>query len=123
MSYLLSVVFISFEIDPEWIIECGSRRQKWIDQAQSLNLYLAEPSGKKLHNMYLFAWKKGVKTTYYCRTLGATQIEKSTLDINKRGLQPRWMKSESPSARIKLDRDAEPAVPVCNLEEGCESCQ
>ncbi|WP_445083692.1 ribonucleoside-diphosphate reductase subunit alpha [Candidatus Neptunichlamydia sp. REUL1] len=113
----------SFEIDPEWIIECGSRRQKWIDQAQSLNLYLAEPSGKKLHNMYLFAWKKGVKTTYYCRTLGATQIEKSTLDINKRGLQPRWMKSESPSARIKLDRDAEPAVPVCNLEEGCESCQ
>jgi ribonucleoside-diphosphate reductase alpha chain len=113
----------SFEIDPEWIIECGSRRQKWIDQAQSLNLYLAEPSGKKLHNMYLFAWKKGVKTTYYCRTLGATQIEKSTLDINKRGLQPRWMKSESPSSRIKLDRDAEPAVPVCNLEEGCESCQ
>ncbi len=113
----------SFEIDPEWIIECGSRRQKWIDQAQSLNLYLAEPSGKKLHNMYLFAWKKGVKTTYYCRTLGATQIEKSTLDINKRGLQPRWMKSESPSARIKLDRDVEPAVPVCNFEEGCESCQ
>lgn len=112
----------SFEIDPEWIIECGSRRQKWIDQAQSLNLYLAEPSGKKLHNMYLFAWNKGVKTTYYCRTLGATQIEKSTLDINKRGLQPRWMKSESPSARVKIDRE-EPAVPVCNLEEGCESCQ
>lgn len=113
----------SFEIDPEWIIECGSRRQKWIDQAQSLNLYLAEPSGKKLHNMYLFAWNKGVKTTYYCRTLGATQIEKSTLDINKRGLQPRWMKSESPSARVKLDRDEKPDVPVCNLEEGCESCQ
>jgi ribonucleoside-diphosphate reductase alpha chain len=113
----------SFEIDSEWIIECGSRRQKWIDQAQSLNLYLAEPSGKKLHNMYLFAWKKGIKTTYYCRTLGATQIEKSTLDINKRGLQPRWMKSESPSARVKLNRDEEPTVPVCNLEEGCESCQ
>ena len=113
----------SFEIDSEWIIECGSRRQKWIDQAQSLNLYLAEPSGKKLHNMYLFAWKKGIKTTYYCRTLGATQIEKSTLDINKRGLQPRWMKSASPSARVKLNRDEEPTVPVCNLEEGCESCQ
>lgn len=112
-----------FEIDSEWIIECGSRRQKWIDQAQSLNLYLAEPSGKKLHNMYLFAWTKGVKTTYYCRTLGATQIEKSTLDINKRSLQPRWMKSESPSARVKIDRESEPSVPVCNLEEGCESCQ
>ncbi|QVL58290.1 MAG: ribonucleoside-diphosphate reductase subunit alpha [Simkaniaceae bacterium] len=111
-----------FEIDSEWIIECGARRQKWIDQAQSLNLYLAEPSGKKLHNMYLFAWSKGIKTTYYCRTLGATQIEKSTLDINKRSLQPRWMKNESPSARVKIDRD-EPSVPVCNLEEGCESCQ
>ncbi len=112
-----------FEIDSEWVIECGSRRQKWIDQSQSLNLYLAEPSGKKLHNMYLFAWSKGLKTTYYCRTLGATQIEKSTLDINKRSLQPRWMKNESPSARVKIDRDSEPTVPVCNLEEGCESCQ
>ncbi len=112
-----------FEIDSEWIIECGARRQKWIDQSQSLNLYLAEPSGKKLHNMYLFAWSKGIKTTYYCRTLGATQIEKSTLDINKRSLQPRWMKNESPSARVKIDRNKEPSVPVCNLEEGCESCQ
>ncbi|MCB1116455.1 MAG: ribonucleoside-diphosphate reductase subunit alpha [Chlamydiia bacterium] len=112
-----------FEIDSEWIIECGARRQKWIDQAQSLNLYLAEPSGKKLHNMYLFAWTKGIKTTYYCRTLGATQIEKSTLDINKRALQPRWMKNESPSARVQVSRDEAPAVPVCNLEEGCESCQ
>ncbi|MCB1107822.1 MAG: ribonucleoside-diphosphate reductase subunit alpha [Chlamydiia bacterium] len=113
----------SFEIDPEWIIECGARRQKWIDQSQSLNLYLAEPSGKKLHNMYLFAWSRGLKTTYYCRTLGATQIEKSTLDINKRALQPRWMKSESPSARVKIDREKGVDVPVCNLEEGCESCQ
>lgn len=112
-----------FEVDYEWIIECGSRRQKWIDQAQSLNLYLAEASGKKLHNMYFLAWKKGLKTSYYCRTLGATQIEKSTLDINKRALQPRWMKNESPSARVKIDRETAPAVPVCNLEEGCESCQ
>ena len=73
--------------------------------------------------MYLFAWTKGIKTTYYCRTLGATQIEKSTLDINKRALQPRWMKNESPSARVQVSRDEAPAVPVCNLEEGCESCQ
>ena len=113
----------AFEIDPEWIIECGSRRQKWIDQAQSLNLYLAEPSGKKLHNMYMLGWTKGLKTHYYLRSMGATQIEKSTMDINKRGLQPRWMKNESPSARVKIDRDEEPSVPVCNLEEGCESCQ
>ncbi|MEM8728129.1 MAG: ribonucleoside-diphosphate reductase subunit alpha [Chlamydiota bacterium] len=111
-----------FEIDSEWIIECGARRQKWIDQSQSLNLYLAEPSGKKLHNMYLLAWNKGLKTTYYCRTLGATQIEKSTLDINKRSLQPRWMKSESPSARVRIDRD-DPSTPGCDLEENCDSCQ
>ncbi|MCH9609049.1 MAG: hypothetical protein S4CHLAM45_08100 [Chlamydiales bacterium] len=107
----------AFEIDPDWIIECASRRQKWIDMGESLNLYLAEPSGKKLHEMYLQAWKKGLKTTYYLRSLGATHIEKSTTDINKRGLQPRWMKSESASSRVKLDRG------VCNLEEGCESCQ
>jgi ribonucleoside-diphosphate reductase alpha chain len=111
----------AFEIDPEWIIECGSRRQKWLDQAQSLNLYLAEPSGKKLHNMYRLAWSKGLKTTYYLRTMAATQIEKSTMDVNKRGLQPRWMKNESPSARIEVKR--EKTIPVCNLEEGCESCQ
>ena len=112
-----------FEIEPDWIIECGSRRQKWIDQSQSLNLYLSEPSGKKLHNMYFLAWTKGLKTTYYCRTLGATQIEKSTLDINKRGLQPRWMKHASPSSRIHIQRETPSTLPACNLEEGCESCQ
>lgn len=55
----------AFEVDPEWIIKCAARRQKWIDMGQSLNLYLAEPSGKKLHNMYMSAWEKGLKTTYY----------------------------------------------------------
>ena len=59
----------AFEIEPDWLIECASRRQKWIDMGQSLNLYLAEPSGKKLHQMYLFAWTKGLKTTYYLRSL------------------------------------------------------
>lgn len=117
------IYLTAFEIEPEWIIECASRRQKWIDMGQSLNLYLAEPSGKKLRAMYLFAWHKGLKTTYYLRSLGATQIEKSTTDINKRALQPRWMKSESPSAKIKVDRGESAKVPVCNLEEGCEACQ
>jgi len=99
-------VFVTaFEIEPEWLIECGSRRQKWIDMGQSLNLYIAEPSGKKLHDMYMLAWKKGLKTTYYLRSLGATQIEKSTTDINRRGLQPRWMKNKSASADIKIDRN------------------
>lgn len=114
----------AFEIEPEWIIECASRRQKWIDMGQSLNLYLAEPSGKKLHNMYMLAWNKGLKTTYYLRTLSATQIEKSTTDINKRGIQPRWMKNKSASSNIQVDRSmAPPKKMVCDLSEGCESCQ
>lgn len=114
----------AFEIEPEWIIECGARRQKWIDMGQSLNLYLAEPSGKKLHQMYMLAWEKGLKTTYYLRSLGATQIEKSSVDINKRGLQPRWMKNKSASSNIVVDRDGKEETPkACNLGEGCESCQ
>jgi ribonucleoside-diphosphate reductase alpha chain len=69
----------AFEIDPKWLVEAGSRRQKWLDQAQSLNLYMAEPSGRKLDELYKFAWKKGLKTTYYLRTMGATHVEKSTI--------------------------------------------
>ncbi len=115
------VFLTAFEIEPEWLIECGARRQKWIDMGQSLNLYLAEPSGKKLHNMYLFSWKKGLKTNYYLRTTGATQIEKSTTDINKRGLQPRWMKSVSASSRIQVNREEQPVA--CNLDGDCEACQ
>jgi len=111
----------AFDVEPDWIIECASRRQKWIDMGQSLNLYLAEPSGKKLHQMYLLAWKKGLKTTYYLRSTGATRIEKSTTDINKRALQPRWMKNESSSSKIQVQRDETPIV--CSLDEGCESCQ
>ncbi len=113
----------AFEMEPDWLIECASRRQKWIDMGQSLNLYLAEPSGKKIHEMYMNAWRKGVKTCYYLRCLAATQIEKSTTDINKRGLQPRWMKSTSASARISVDREEAPPKKACSLEEGCESCQ
>ncbi len=93
---------------------------------ESLNLYLFEPSGKKLDQMYRMAWTKGLKTTYYLRTKAATQIEKSTTDVNKRGLQPRWMKNKSASSNIQVDREETPAIEkpkVCNLEEGCESCQ
>lgn len=112
----------AFEIAPDWLLECGARRQKWIDMGESLNLYLSEPSGKKLHDMYMLSWVKGLKTTYYLRTLAATQIEKSTVDINKRGLQPRWMKNKSASSNIKVEREKTDA-PVCTLGEGCESCQ
>jgi ribonucleoside-diphosphate reductase alpha chain len=133
---LKKVYLTAFEIEPEWLIECGSRRQKWIDMGQSLNLYIAEPSGKKLHDMYMSAWRKGLKTTYYLRSLGATQIEKSTTDVNKRGLQPRWMKNKSASADVVVERAAtaqaaqskaeagKAEVPkVCGLDGDCESCQ
>ena len=96
----------AFEIEPRWLIECASRRQKWIDMGQSLNLYLAAPNGKKLSDMYMLAWRKGLKTTYYLRTLAATQIEKSTVDVNRRGAQPRWMKNKSASANVKVDRQS-----------------
>lgn len=112
----------AFEIEFDWILECAARRQKWIDMGQSLNLYMAEPSGKKLDQMYMTAWSKGLKTTYYLRSMGATQIEKSSMDINKRGLQPRWMKNKSASSNIKVDRELE-TPKACNLGEGCESCQ
>jgi len=69
----------AFEIDPSWLVIAASRRQKWIDQAQSLNLYMAQPSGKKLDQLYRLAWIKGLKTTYYLRSMGATNTEKSTI--------------------------------------------
>lgn len=71
----------AFEIDSRWLIEAASRRQKWLDQAQSLNLYLAEPSGKALDSLYKLAWVRGLKTTYYLRTLGATHVEKSNTRV------------------------------------------
>ena len=70
----------AFEIDPQWLIEAASRRQKWIDQAQSLNIYIAGVSGKKLDETYKLAWLRGLKTTYYLRSLGATSAEKSTVE-------------------------------------------
>ena len=131
----------AFEIDSKWIIECAARRQKWIDMGQSLNLYMQEPSGKKLHEMYMHAWETGLKTTYYLRTLAATQVEKSTVDINKFGVQPRWMKSKSASSDIAMNRaegaaetpvpapHAVPATDMSNVEAcsldnpDCEACQ
>jgi len=68
----------AFEVDARWLVEAGARRQKWIDQAQSLNIYMAGASGKKLDETYKLAWLRGLKTTYYLRTLAATSAEKST---------------------------------------------
>ncbi|MBS4167779.1 ribonucleoside-diphosphate reductase subunit alpha [Parachlamydia sp. AcF125] len=113
----------AFEIEPKWLIECASRRQKWIDMGQSLNLYVNAPDGRKLSDMYLLAWEKGLKTTYYLRSKAATQVEKSTLDINKKGIQPRWMKSRSASGSIQVERNS--SIPKsCSLSgDECESCQ
>ena len=68
----------AFEVEPKWLVECAARRQKWIDQSQSLNIYMAGASGKKLDETYKLAWLRGLKTTYYLRTMGATHVEKST---------------------------------------------
>ncbi|MDC8802071.1 ribonucleoside-diphosphate reductase subunit alpha [Halomonas pacifica] len=73
----------AFEVEPKWLVEAAARRQKWIDQAQSLNLYIQGVSGKKLDVTYRMAWFRGLKTTYYLRALGATSVEKSTVDRGK----------------------------------------
>jgi ribonucleoside-diphosphate reductase alpha chain len=109
----------AFEIDPRWLIEAGARRQKWIDQAQSLNLYLAEPSGKKLDETYKFAWQRGLKTTYYLRTMGATYAEKSTVQssaLNAVTIAPAGddITASSPAAMPK----------ACSITDpDCEACQ
>ncbi|MFJ1299713.1 ribonucleoside-diphosphate reductase subunit alpha [Pseudomonadota bacterium AL_CKDN230030165-1A_HGKHYDSX7] len=77
-SELRELYATAFEVEPSWLVECASRRQKWIDQAQSLNIYMAGASGKKLDDTYKLAWQRGLKTTYYLRTMGATSAEKST---------------------------------------------
>jgi ribonucleoside-diphosphate reductase alpha chain len=73
-----SLYATAFEMDPKWLVECAARRQKWVDQSQSLNIYMAGASGKRLDDTYKLAWLRGLKTTYYLRTLGATSAEKST---------------------------------------------
>jgi ribonucleoside-diphosphate reductase alpha chain len=102
----------AFEIDASWLIAAGARRQKWIDQSQSLNIYIAEPSGKRISDVYQLAWNAGLKTTYYLRSRGATQAEKSTLDINRFGVQPRWMKARSASAEVQIQRAAAAPAPA-----------
>lgn len=100
----------AFEIDAQWLIDAASRRQKWIDQAQSLNLYIAQPSGKKLDALYRAAWLRGLKTTYYLRSLGATDAEKSTVHT---------------SALNAVKSSVEPmVVNACSIDNpDCESCQ
>jgi ribonucleoside-diphosphate reductase alpha chain len=78
-----------------------------------------------LHELYLLAWSKGLKTTYYLRTLAATQVEKSTLDVNRFGIQPKWMKNKSASSDVELNREpVESAPQMCPITDpSCEACQ
>ncbi len=121
----------AFEMDPSWLVECASRRQKWIDQAQSLNIYMAGASGKKLDDIYKLAWTRGLKTTYYLRTLGATSAEKST----GKGGELNAVSAHGGSGMSAMDAAAanlpvpEVEGKVCTMRPGdvgfeeCEACQ
>jgi ribonucleoside-diphosphate reductase alpha chain len=106
---LKSIYQTCFEIDTRWLVEAAARRQKWIDQSQSLNLYIPDTDGKKLDSAYKLAWIRGLKTTYYLRSLGATHVEKSTSDNVGSKLN-----AVSSSAEVKQ----------CLIDEpDCEACQ
>jgi len=121
-----SLYATAFEIDTSWLIEAGARRQKWIDQAQSLNIYIAGASGKKLDETYKLAWLRGLKTTYYLRTMAATSIEKST----GRAGQMNAVSNQSSTPSAAAPAVAAPAavaatdVKFCAIDDpGCEACQ
>ncbi|MCS4293649.1 ribonucleoside-diphosphate reductase alpha chain [Comamonas sp. BIGb0152] len=117
----------AFEVDPVWLVEAASRRQKWIDQAQSLNIYMAGASGKKLDDIYKLAWVRGLKTTYYLRTTSATQAEKST--IQSRVLNAVPSSHAMPAASAVAAASTQTAAPgtdirFCAIDDpGCEACQ
>jgi ribonucleoside-diphosphate reductase alpha chain len=109
-DHLRALYATAFEIDPAWLIHAAARRQKWIDQAQSLNLYVDRPDGPKLDAMYRLAWRRGLKTTYYLRSRAATHVERSTL--------------RGPDARLNAVAVAPAAPKVCSLDNpDCEVCQ
>jgi ribonucleoside-diphosphate reductase alpha chain len=102
----------AFEVEPKWLVECAARRQKWVDQSQSLNIYMAGASGKRLDETYKLAWIRGLKTTYYLRTLGATSAEKSTVATGQLNAVPSdgGLAAEEPK--------------FCKIDDpDCESCQ
>jgi ribonucleoside-diphosphate reductase alpha chain len=103
----------AFEIEPKWLVEAAARRQKWIDQSQSLNIYMAGASGKKLDDTYKLAWIRGLKTTYYLRAMGATHAEKSTTKTGHLNAVP------APGSEASVEE-----AKFCSLEDpDCESCQ
>ncbi len=125
----------AFEVDPHWLIKAASRRQKWLDQAQSLNLYMREPSGRKLDELYKDAWLSGLKTTYYLRSMGATHSEKTTIedsrlnrvsggDDGSRGNSLKAAASPGPQAASPAAVAPEPMPKACSiLDPDCDACQ
>ena len=124
----------AFEVETSWIVEAASRRQKWIDQAQSLNIYMAGASGKKLDETYKLAWLRGLKTTYYLRTQSATHAEKSTVTAGKLNSVASSSTTAASSANAlekaaalaKIQMDSIPATDIkfCAIDDpGCEACQ
>jgi ribonucleoside-diphosphate reductase alpha chain len=116
----------AFEVDPSWLIEAGARRQKWIDQAQSLNIYMAGASGRRLDETYKLAWLRGLKTTYYLRTTSATYSEKSTVApgaLNAVSMATGATAAAAPAAAAAA---SEPATDIkfCSIDDpDCEACQ
>jgi ribonucleoside-diphosphate reductase alpha chain len=118
-----------------WLVEAASRRQKWIDQAQSLNIYMAGASGKKLDETYKLAWLRGLKTTYYLRTTSATHAEKSTVQSGRlnavsSGAGGGAMSAlEAAAAKAKSQMDGASAAPATDIkfcaidDPTCEACQ
>ncbi|WP_428140956.1 ribonucleoside-diphosphate reductase subunit alpha [Delftia acidovorans] len=129
-----SLYATAFEVEPTWLVEAAARRQKWIDQAQSLNIYMAGASGKKLDDTYKLAWLRGLKTTYYLRTTSATNIEKSTVQSrvlnavpSAAAAQPAAVNTSSAlEAAAAAARAQAPATDIkfCAIDDpGCEACQ
>ena len=118
----------AFAVGFEWIMAAAARRQKWIDQSQSLNLFLGQPDLKVLSRMYRLAWHQGLKTTYYLRTLGASNIEKATVKLKKE-VKASLKEGEAPTeeAAPKKEYTAEQKM-ACSIEAmrnggECEACQ
>jgi ribonucleoside-diphosphate reductase alpha chain len=113
----------AFEVEPMWLVEAAARRQKWIDQAQSLNIYMAGASGKRLDDTYKLAWLRGLKTTYYLRTSSATQAEKSTGRTGQLNAVAIGAAPPAPDAP-GLATDVATDVKFCAIDDpGCEACQ
>ncbi len=127
---LKSLYATAFEIETRWLIEAAARRQKWIDQAQSLNIYMAGASGKKLDETYKLAWLRGLKTTYYLRTMSATHAEKSTVtagrmnSVSSGGSSPSALEAAAAVAQAQMSSQAATDIKFCAIDDpGCESCQ